>query len=100
MVASDLSRTQTRRQATGESMVSAFKQQLAPSLIPKPLFEADRVVDGEQRWQATGIVDGRSLLLIVHTPSEEGAVEVIRIISAREANRAERRRYEEANGSI
>jgi uncharacterized DUF497 family protein len=63
-------------------------------------FEQDRIVNGEKRWQAIGVVDGAVMLLVAHAVVEEGSVEAIRIISARRANRMERRRYEEENGSI
>lgn len=54
-----------------------------------------RVVAGEQRWHAIGAVEG-AVLLVVHvylTENENGEEETIRIISAREANRRERRSY-------
>lgn len=69
---------------------------------PFHLSEQDRVEDGEERWQTLGQVGGVTLLLVAHTTTEgdpgegEGEpVEVIRIISARKAERHERRRYEE-----
>ena len=40
------------------------------------------------------MVEGVLLLLVAHTFLEEGDVEVVRIISARRAERQERRRYE------
>jgi uncharacterized protein len=55
----------------------------------------DRDVNGELRWQTIGRVDGYLLLLVAHTvvlPYEEE--ELIRIISARRADRTERKRYE------
>jgi hypothetical protein len=67
---------------------------------PNALFEQDRIVDDESRWQAVGVVDGCVMLMAAHAVQERDGVEVIRIISARRANRQERRRYEEENGSI
>jgi uncharacterized DUF497 family protein len=59
----------------------------------------DRIVDGEQRWQTVGAVEGSLLLLVAHLlleEDEEGVhVEVVRVISARPVTRKERRRYEE-----
>jgi uncharacterized DUF497 family protein len=58
-------------------------------------FRKDRIVDGEQRWRAVGAVE-RAVLLVVHVyrmESEHGEEETIRIISAREANKRERRIY-------
>jgi uncharacterized DUF497 family protein len=58
-------------------------------------FRKDRIVDGEQRWHAIGAVE-KAVLLVVHVyrmESEHGEEETIRIISAREANKRERRIY-------
>ncbi len=60
---------------------------------PQQLLIPDRVVDGEQRWQTIGAGDGVLLLLVVHTIEEEGAEEAFRRISARKAERHERRWY-------
>jgi uncharacterized protein len=62
---------------------------------PYALSEQDRVEDGELRWQTLGLVAGVVVLLVAHTVRGEGQDEVIRIISARRANRKERSRYEE-----
>ncbi len=62
----------------------------------------DRIEGGEQRWQTIGAVQGFVILVVAHTVTEEdadgGAVEVIRIISARRATPRERRRYENEDG--
>ena len=56
----------------------------------------DRVDEaGNQRWQGLGLAGGVVLLLVAHTVREEGADEVIRLISARRATRKERNRYEQ-----
>jgi uncharacterized protein len=55
----------------------------------------DRYENGEYRWQTIGMVGGVLILLVAHTVSFEKDSEVIRIISARRAERHERRRYEE-----
>ncbi len=66
---------------------------------PFALTEQDRIEGGEQRWQTLGMVEGYVLLLVAHTIYEEDeagqSVEIIRIISARPADRKERRRYEQ-----
>ena len=70
---------------------------------PLHIVVDDRIVEGEQRWQALGSVPrpgGVLLLLVVaHTFREEkevdGIVEVVRIISARAATREEQRTYED-----
>lgn len=79
----------------------SFETALRIFADPFALTEQDRIEGGEQRWQTLGMVEGYFLLLVAHTigsEDEDGqAVEVIRIISARRANRTERRRYEQEN---
>ena len=66
---------------------------------PFALTNQVHIEGGEQRWQTLGIVEGHLLLLVVHTTRDEETyeqpIEVIRIISARAADRKERRRYEQ-----
>jgi uncharacterized protein len=63
---------------------------------PFALSEQDRIEGGEYRWQTIGSVEGAAVLLVAHVVGgEEGGTEIIRIISARRATRAERRRYEQ-----
>jgi uncharacterized DUF497 family protein len=63
---------------------------------PYALMEQDRVKDGELRWRTIGIVNGLILLMVAHTIGvyEDEVEETVRIISARRANRGERKRYE------
>jgi uncharacterized protein len=62
---------------------------------PDALAEHDRIEGGERRWQTLGLVDGVLLLLVAHTVDFENEEdEVIRIISARKAERREKSRYE------
>ena len=56
--------------------------------IPDPSHSED-----EERWVTMGLSNRRRLLVVVHT--EEG--EMSRIISARTADRLERRKYEEGD---
>jgi hypothetical protein len=65
---------------------------------PNAVFLQDRVRNDEQRRHAIGMVEGAVMLLVVHVLYEDDESEIIRIISARHANRTERRWYEEANG--
>jgi uncharacterized DUF497 family protein len=53
-----------------------------------------RIEGGEQRWQTLGLVGGVLLLLVAHAVRNDGPDEIIRIISARRADRKERKRYE------
>lgn len=62
---------------------------------PLHVSEQDRVEGGEQRWQTIGAVDGVQLLLVAHLWREADGDEVVRIISARPATRAERKYYEQ-----
>jgi uncharacterized DUF497 family protein len=56
----------------------------------------ERSVDGEQRWKSVGWAEGFPVILsVAYTVSEDGAEEIIRIISARKATPGERRDYEE-----
>jgi uncharacterized DUF497 family protein len=62
---------------------------------PQIVFRKDRIVTGEQPWHAIGAAEG-AVLLVVHVyrmENEHGEEESIRIISAREANKRERRIY-------
>ncbi len=61
---------------------------------PYALMEQDRIEDGELRWQTIGLVGGVVLLLVAHTIRDEGADEIIRVISARKASRKESKRYD------
>ncbi len=61
---------------------------------PFAILELERIEDGEYRWQTLGMAGGAPLLLVVHTILDED-VEIVRIISARRADRSERRRYEQ-----
>lgn len=66
---------------------------------PYVYIEQDRIEDGEYRWQAIGLVGGVLLLLVAHTTRfETDGTEVIRLISARQATKPERRRYEQRFG--
>jgi uncharacterized DUF497 family protein len=65
---------------------------------PFALTVQDRIEGGEPRWQ-TRHGRRRVLLLVAHTIRDEDEdgqpIEIIRIISARAADRKERRRYEQ-----
>jgi uncharacterized DUF497 family protein len=61
---------------------------------PSLILRKDRVTDGEHRWHGIGAVR-KAVLLVVHVYREENSngEEIIRIISAREADPRERRIY-------
>lgn len=64
---------------------------------PFHVSRQDRIENGEQRWQTVGLVHGVVLLLVAHTYTEADGQETIRIISARKADKAERRIYAEGH---
>ncbi|MFH2245759.1 BrnT family toxin [Enterobacter sichuanensis] len=61
---------------------------------PYHLSLQDRYENGEFRWQTIGLVHGLIVIMVAHTVRFESGDEVIRIISARKADRKERSRYE------
>ena len=65
-------------------------------LDPLHISRQDRTVEGEERWQTIGMVDGVLLILAAYTVIGEED-EVIRIISEDRVTRQERIEYEEAH---
>ena len=65
----------------------------ASRIFEGPVFRAEdtRRDYGELRWNSIGMVDGLAILAVTHT-NRSG---VTRIISARSANRIERKRYDD-----
>jgi uncharacterized DUF497 family protein len=64
---------------------------------PAFLLLRDRIINGEERRHAIGAIPGSIIVLtVVHTYREEDFSEIIRIISARSANKKEVKRYVEA----
>jgi uncharacterized protein len=58
----------------------------------------DQTIDGEERWNAVGIVRGFLLVVVTHVyRGIENEEDIIRIISARPASAHERRRYSESS---
>jgi uncharacterized DUF497 family protein len=55
------------------------------------------VLKPERRWQTIGAVHGELILLVAHTVRDDHDKEVIRIISARKADRKERKIYADQN---
>ena len=51
--------------------------------------------NGEYRWQAIGMVHGQAVLLVAHTVQDHNGMDHIRIISARQAEKKERKQYEQ-----
>ena len=59
------------------------------------VFKQDRFENGEYRWQAIGLVHGQTVLLVAHTVQDHNGMDHIRIISARQAEKKERKQYEQ-----
>ena len=72
----------------------SFTEAAQVFLDPLCLRKQDRYENAEQRWQAIGEINGVALVLVAHTQKELEGGEVIRIISARRATKAERKYYE------
>jgi uncharacterized DUF497 family protein len=64
---------------------------------PNALSYPERVVDGEERYHAIGMIGGVAVVLVAYTYRDRGGNEVIRLISARKADRKERKLYEQAS---
>jgi len=62
---------------------------------PFHISRHDRIERGEERWQTIGRLGEGAIVLVAHTFRFEGETEIIRIISARKANKMERSFYEE-----
>jgi len=71
--------------------------ELAQRVFDDPLHisRQDRIENDELRWQTLGLVNNVALLLVAHSVSDTNGEETIRIISARKADKTERRIYEQ-----
>ena len=57
----------------------------------------DRIKDNEERWHAIGSIDEIVIILVAYTiRNRHHEAEVIRLISARKANKGERELYEQS----
>jgi uncharacterized DUF497 family protein len=64
------------------------------------ICELDRIEGAQLRWKTIGRAGEHLILVIIHLVLEQDGIETIRIISARKADRSERRRYEQYSRSI
>ena len=74
----------------------SFETAARVSLDPLHITRQDRIVEGEERWQSIGRVDGVLLVLVAYSVVDEKD-EFLCIISARRVTRQERIEYEEAS---
>jgi uncharacterized protein len=61
---------------------------------PNALSVQDRFENEEERYQTIGMIESILIVLVAHTFETKENAEIIRIISARKATRAERKSYE------
>jgi len=75
----------------------SFETAIRAFADPFALSTQERIEDGELRWLTIGLVQGHQILVVAHTIREKDhdgdEIEIIRIVSARKADRSERRRY-------
>jgi uncharacterized protein len=71
--------------------------EIAVEVFDDPMAKSvqDREIEGEARWQTIGLVRDMRMVIVAHTSRDRHGEEIVRIISARKAERAERRLYEE-----
>lgn len=88
-----------RNQGRDESRQARRRVRACPGVWDDPLHVIlpDRIIDGEQRWHAIGVVGLVTVLVAVHTYPLLKDESHIRIIGARRATAHERKRYEEDN---
>jgi|SRR5438105_7519619 len=77
---------QLKHKVSFETAISVFDDPHAMSI-------QDRFVQGEERWQTLGLIEGAVALVVAHSIELEGEEEIIRIISARKATPREREIY-------
>ena len=65
---------------------------------PFAITDQDRIENGELRWRTLGMIGHMLLLFVAHTYRDKEGVDIVRIISARRATKAEWRRYEDQAG--
>lgn len=63
---------------------------------PFELTEFDQTIDGEDRWKIIGLA--WAVLVVIYVERNRQDVTVTRIISARQATKEERQRYEQHRG--
>lgn len=71
-----------------------FDDAVAAFADPFAITTQDRIEGGERCWQTLGMVRNYLIVLVAHTITDDAGIEIIRIISARAADRKERKRYE------
>ena len=88
----DVGKERINRDKHGVSLHTAAQIFDDPLALPR----LDRIVNGEERWWTMGETYAGTLPVVVHTYRQDDA-DVVRMISARKADKHERRAYEEGN---
>ena len=85
------------RKAVGNEEKHGVSFEVASRAFADPfaLSDQDRIEGGEYRWQTIGLVESVLLFVAYSSYEEADGTEVIHVISARRAERRERKRYEE-----
>ena len=73
----------------------SFDEAMLVFAAPCLLMNQDRIENGEMRWQSIGEIEGIAVILAAHTWFDDDGEEYIRIISARPADKKERKHYEQ-----
>jgi len=87
---------ETKARANVRKHGISFEVAVRVFVDPLAVSSQDRIESGEHRWRTVGMVGGYLLVLVAHTVRHDDA-EVIRIISARRADKQERKSYEQKN---
>ncbi|MFY9293141.1 MAG: BrnT family toxin [Methylorubrum rhodinum] len=90
----DPAKAESNLRKHGVSFEYALRVFADPFLMTAP----DGIEGGELRWKAVGSMGDFTVIVVVHTVRERNEdgreIEIVRIISARRADRTERGRYE------
>ena len=73
----------------------SFDEAMLVFADPFLLMSQDRIENGEMRWQSIGEIEGITVILVAHTWHDKDGEEYIRIISARPADKKEKKHYEQ-----
>ena len=76
----------------------AFRDAALVFRDPFQMSDMERIEGGEYRWQTIGRVKEATFLVVVHTYHDNDQNMIVRIISARMAKKADRRRYDSQDG--
>lgn len=64
---------------------------------PRHKTQWNGIYGDEERWLTIGLLEGCWIIVVIHTDRDAFGEEIVRIISARKATRAERRFYEQGH---